>query len=107
MMAGAGQEDSCDSTAADLTFSDPVAVVEISPDKLDELQGDNQPYFNYLLRIVDLANTHPAINSSDLPRLFSDVDIDIQGQQENRKVKTRRRGEKLMLSLTLSRPRRT
>ncbi|GMI35898.1 hypothetical protein TrCOL_g8668, partial [Triparma columacea] len=64
---------------------EPVCVLEISPERLEEIQGcDSQPFSAHLIRILNHASTDDRLsNVKDIVQYYPGVDVDVQGRESD------------------------
>ncbi|GMH61976.1 hypothetical protein TL16_g03382 [Triparma laevis f. inornata] len=62
----------------------PVTVLEIGPERLEEVQSsDKQPFSAHLVRILNHAQMDKSISGrSDMVQYYGGVDVDVQGREE-------------------------
>lgn len=62
----------------------PVTVLEIGPERLEEVQSsDKQPFSAHLVRILNHAQVDKSISGrSDMVQYYGGVDVDVQGREE-------------------------
>ncbi|GMH48764.1 hypothetical protein TrRE_jg2096, partial [Triparma retinervis] len=64
---------------------EPVCVLEISPDRLEEVQGcDSQPFSAHLIKILNHASTDDRLSKvKDIVQYYPGVDVDVQGRESD------------------------